>query len=464
MLDNIILLTDSYKQTHWKMYPPQTQTIYSYLEPRQGGEYREVMFFGLQYFLKKYFAGVVVSAEKIERAAPFLAAHFGNPEVFNRTGWEHVVEEHGGTLPMEIKAAPEGIVLPESNVMLTIENTCPHCAWLVNHLETLLVELWYPCTVGTISRQMKKVIQAGLERSGTSTDEVLSLKLQDFGFRGATSPESAALGGAAHLVNFRGSDTLAACELLMEYYAAEMPGVSIPAAEHSVITVWGEEGEGDAFQHILQQYPEGLVSVVSDSWDVLRACKELWGARLKTDIQQRRGCVVVRPDSGPPEVVVPDCLDTLGAQFGYTLNSKGYRVLPETIRLIQGDGIKRQTVAGIVDAILARGWSMDCITFGSGGGLLQDCNRDTQSFAMKCAYSVVDGEERDVYKRPATDPMKDSKRGRLMLAWSEEDKRYVTLPQGTPGATDVLIPVFRNGEVLHTWTVEQVRARAALGS
>ena len=460
MLDNIILLTDSYKQTHWKMYPPETQTIYSYLEARRGGEYDAVMFFGLQYFVKKYFAGVVVSREKIEQAARFVAAHFGDAEVFNRAGWEHVLEHHAGKLPLEIRALPEGLVVPEGNVMLTIENTCPRCAWLVNHLETLLVELWYPCTIGTISREMKKLIAAALERSGTPTDEVLAFKLHDFGFRGSTSPESAALGGAAHLVNFQGTDTLAACELLIEYYGADMPGVSIPAAEHSTITVWGEDGEGEAFQHILNQYPAGLVSVVSDSWDVYRACKELWGGQLKENIAQRPGCVVVRPDSGAPEVVVPDCLDMLGEQFGYRVNQKGYRVLPDTVRLIQGDGIKRQTLAAIIAAILDRGWSADCVTFGSGGGLLQDCNRDTQSFAMKCAYSVVGGVERDVYKRPATDPKKDSKRGRLMLAWSEEDKRYVTLPQGTVGMTDLLVPVFRDGEILQTYTLEEVRARA----
>lgn len=464
MLDNIILLTDSYKQTHWKMYPPQTQTIYSYLEPRQGGEYNEVMFFGLQYYLKRYFSGVVVSRGKIERAARFVAAHFGNAEVFNRAGWEHVLEHHAGKLPLEIRALPEGLVVPEGNVLLTIENTCPRCAWLVNHLETLLVELWYPCTIGTISREMKKLIAAALERSGTPTDDMLAFKLHDFGFRGSTAPESAALGGAAHLVNFQGTDTLAACELLIEYYQADMPGVSIPAAEHSTITVWGEDGEGEAFQHILTQYPKGLVSVVSDSWDVYRACKELWGGRLKENIAQRAGCVVIRPDSGTPEVVVPDCLDMLGKRFGYTVNAKGYRVLPDTVRLIQGDGITRRSLAGIIEAILARGWSADCVTFGSGGGLLQDCNRDTQSFAMKCAYSVVGGAPRDVFKRPATDPKKDSKHGRLLLAWSEEDKRYVTLPQETQGVTDLLTPVFRDGELLQTYSLEEVRARAAFPS
>ncbi len=463
MLDNILLLTDSYKMTHWKMYPPKTEHIYSYLEARQGGEYGEVVLFGLQYLLMKYLGGVVVTQEKIERTARFMAAHFGAPEVFNREGWERVLRHHGGRLPVEIRAAPEGLVVSEGNVLLTIENTCRHCAWLVNHLETLLVEMWYPCTVATISREMKKIIKAGLERSGTPSEDALAFKLHDFGFRGSTSPESAALGGAAHLVNFQGTDTLAACELLIEYYEAEMPGTSIPAAEHSTITVWGEDGEGDAFAYILDQYPTGLVSVVSDSWDVYRACQELWGRRLKDQVQQRQGCLVVRPDSGPPEVVVPDCLDVLGKQFGYSVNSKGYRVLPDTVRLIQGDGIKRQTLAGLVRAILERGWSLDCVTFGSGGGLLQDCDRDTQNFALKCAHSTVAGEGREVYKRPATDPKKDSKRGRLMLVWREEDQSYRTIPQGTPGVRDELIPVFRDGEVLQVWTLEEVRRRAALG-
>ena len=273
---NIILATDSYKQTHWKMYPPGTEYICSYFESRSGSEIPETVFFGLQYLMDEHFSGVVVTQEKIDEAESFCRAHFGQ-ELFNRAGWEHILSAHGGKLPVTIAAVPEGAVIPESNVLLTIRNTDPRCAWLVNHLETLLVQLWYPSTVATISREMKKILLAALQKTGDPG--TLPHKLHDFGCRGAAMG-SAAIGGAAHLVNFQSTDTIAAIELLRRHYGADMPAVSVPAAEHSTICAWGENGEEDAYRHILQEFPEGIVSVVSDSWDVMDACDRLWGGSL----------------------------------------------------------------------------------------------------------------------------------------------------------------------------------------
>lgn len=460
MFDSIIRMTDSYKVGHWKQYRPGTEYIYSYLEPRVGGEYREVMFFGLQYYLCRYFSGEVVTMEKIKKAAAFMKAHFGDDTLFNHKGWEHIVRDHEGHLPVLIKAVPEGTVVPEGNVLLTIENTCPQCFWITNYLETLLVELWYPCTIGTISREMKKVIRDALVRSGDSREENLEFRLHDFGYRGVSSPESAALGGAAHLLNFKGTDNLAGCELLMEYYDSGMPGFSIPAAEHSTITSWGEEQEKEAYKHILEQYPDGLVAVVSDSWDVFRAAREIWGEELRSQVCRRNGRVIVRPDSGNPHTVLPRVLDILGEQFGSRINEKSYKVLHDKIRVIQGDGIKRSTLAGILDAVMDHGWSADCISFGSGGGLLQSCDRDTQNFALKCSHTVVHGQGQDVFKRPATDPMKNSKRGRLKLIKTEYGT-YATIPVSMSG-TDELVPAFRDGHVFTHNTLEDMRARAQL--
>ena len=464
MLGNVILRTDSYKVSHYRQYPPGTEKIYSYLEARVGGEYKDVVFFGLQYWLKRYFTGQVVTREKIEQAARFFAHHFGNPDSFNRAGWEHIFEDHHGRLPVEIKAVPEGLVVPEGNVLLTIENTCPKCFWLVNYLETLLVQVWYGCTTATISREMKRVIKQALKRSGTDTPENLVFRLHDFGYRGVSSPESAAIGGAAHLVNFQGTDTLAACELLMEYYGTAMPGFSIPAAEHSTITTWGEDGEVDAFRNMLEQYPTGLVAVVSDSWDIHRAATRHWGETLRQQVLARDGTLVIRPDSGDPEVILPDLLDALGKNFPSPINGKGFRVLPSKVLLIQGDGIKRSTLAGILEAVMRRGWSADCLSFGSGGGLLQDCNRDTERMAMKCSYAEFSGVGREVYKRPRTDPTKDSKRGRLMLVENERDSgpRFSTMRAGTPGFKDVLATVFRDGELTREQSFDNIRARAEL--
>lgn len=461
MLNNVLLLTDSYKVSHYRQYPKNTTKVYSYLEARSGGEYKEVMFFGLQYFLKKYFVGKVVTQEKIDQAEKFFKAHFTDQTLFNKAGWEHILKDHSGYLPILINAAPEGMMIPESNVMMTVENTCPHCSWLTNYIETILVEVWYPCTTGTISREMKKIIKKAMEISGTDTPENLMFRLHDFGFRGVSSPESAAIGGAAHLVNFYDTDTLAACELLMEYYNSEMPGFSIPAAEHSTITAWGKEGELAAYQNMLLQFPTGMVAVVSDSWDIRNAIKSLWGSKLRNQVLSRDGLLVIRPDSGDPVKLLPELLNIMGDRFGHITNNKGYKVLPDKVRLIQGDGIRRDTLSGILKAIMDAGWSADNISFGSGGGLLQDCNRDTQRMALKCSFIEVNGTGRNVYKQPATDPTKNSKSGRLMLALDKSG--IITLPERTPGYTDLLRTVYSYGKLFIDYNLAEIRKHASRG-
>ncbi|GAI78100.1 unnamed protein product, partial [marine sediment metagenome] len=203
--DNIILLTDSYKVSHYKQYPKNTTNVYSYFESR-GGEYNEVVFFGLQYIVKKYLT-TPVTQQHVDEAATFLKDHFGTEELFNRKGWEYIVNNLDGKLPVRIKAVPEGTVVPTGNVLMTFESTDENCSWLTNYLETIGVQAWYGCTVATTSRDMKKTILEGLHKSGTP--EQIDYKLHDFGFRGVSSVESAGIGGAAHLVNFKGTDTLA---------------------------------------------------------------------------------------------------------------------------------------------------------------------------------------------------------------------------------------------------------------
>jgi nicotinamide phosphoribosyltransferase len=463
--ENVILLTDSYKVSHYKQYPPGSEIVYSYFESR-GGQFPEVVFFGLQYYLKRYLAGAVVSREKIDEADELLTAHFGK-KVLNRAGWEYIVREHAGRLPVSIKAAPEGSVIPNRNVLMTIENTDPACFWLTNYLETLLVQAWYGCTVATQSRAMKKLILMYLEATGDPG--LIGFKLHDFGYRGVSSVETAAVGGAAHLLNFQGTDTLAGIEMLRQHYGAEMPGFSIPAAEHSTITSWGREKEVDAYANMLSAYPDGLVAVVSDSYDIFRACREIWGGVLRDKVMQRDGTLVIRPDSGDPPTVVCQVLDILGARFGFTTNAKGYRVLPPQVRIIQGDGIDFEMLEQIMSAMKTAKWSVDNIAFGSGGGLLQKLNRDTLKFAFKCASIRVNGAERDVYKDPITDHGKVSKAGRMKLV--KRDGGYATLmsraevgksDSGFLEAHDELVEVFRDGNVTSEWTFEDVRGRATI--
>jgi len=459
--DNLLLLTDSYKVSHAKQYPPGTQNVYSYFESR-GGEFDRVLFFGLQYLLKKHLCGVVVTSEKIKEAEEIFAAHL-TPGLFNKEGWQYIVDKHGGKLPIRIRAVAEGTIVPTKNALMTVENTDPNCYWLTNYLETLLVQVWYPSTVATISRAMKSIIVNALERSGDPS--LIPFKLHDFGCRGVSTMEAAAIGGAAHLVNFMGTDTVPALQLLRDYYGAKMAGFSIPAAEHSTMTSWGRDHEVDAYRNMLETFPEGLVAVVSDSYDVYNAVSRIWGGALRDKVLARKGTVVIRPDSGDPCKVVPDLLDLLERKFEVLTNDKGFKVLDPRVRLIQGDGIDRHSLAGILDAMMDRGWSADNVAFGSGGGLLQQCNRDTLKFAFKCSSVVVSGEERDVSKNPVTASWKKSKAGRMMLV---KDPMF-EIVHGSPWATmkengtymkNYLDEVFLNGDLMIDDNLDAIRKRA----
>lgn len=456
-MDNLILLTDSYKVTHAKQYPPNCTNVYSYFESR-GGDFQETVFFGLQYILKKYLSTPIRSFD-IEEAKEICALHFGNDKLFNEEGWRYIVDKYDGKLPVSIKAVPEGTKVPVSNVLMTIENTDLNCWWLTNYIETLLVQTWYPTTIATLSNYYRRMILRYLEETGDPS--TIDFKLHDFGFRGSTSVESSGIGGCAHLVNFKGTDTMSALLVARDYYACKMAGFSIPAAEHSTITSWGREHEVDAYRNMLKQFPTGLVACVSDSFNIYRACSELWGMTLKDEVLARNGILVIRPDSGKPRDVVPDVIKRLGKAFGWEKNSKGYYVLNPKVRVIQGDGINLRSCEGILEAMKYDGLSADNIAFGSGGGLLQQVNRDTCRFAFKCSSVVVDGEETEVYKEPFTDPKKNSKRGRLKLI--SAGGHYITLPCYGGRNEDVLQEVFRNGDILVNWKLDEIRKRATKG-
>lgn len=457
IFNNILLLTDGYKPSHWKQYPADTKRIFSFFESR-GGQFETTTFFGLQYFIKEYLEGVVVTEEKIQEAKNFFREFFGDETIFNEAGWRRILDIHGGKLPVDIYAIREGTRVGIRNVLMTIVNNDPELPWLTNYLETLLSQVWYPTTVATQSRAMKDIIRSSLERTGDPAN--IAFKLHDFGFRGSTSVESSALGSAAHLVSFMGTDTLSGIVLLRKYYGASMAGFSIPAAEHSTITAWGKEHEVDAYRNMLTQFPKGLVAVVSDSYNVFEACEHLWGEELKDIIMEREGTLVVRPDSGHPPTIVIQVLEILGRKFGYTINAKGFKVLDPHVRVIQGDGIDIFMLKEILDAMEATGWSTDNIAFGSGGGLLQKVNRDTMKFAFKCCAIErgEDGEWFDVLKDPVTDPGKRSKAGRLALV--KDQNGYRTVRIGETDLPNLLELVFRNGDLRREQTLDEIRKLA----
>jgi nicotinamide phosphoribosyltransferase len=428
--------------------------------------HEEICFFGLQYLIKKHLVGQVVTEAKIQEAKELFGNHLG-PTIFNEGGWRYILEAHNGKLPIRIKALPEGTVIGVKNCCITVENTDPKCYWLVNYLETLLVEVWYPMTVASNSREMKKILMHYLNKTGDVGG--LGFKLHDFGFRGVSSVETAGIGGAAHLTQFLGTDTMAALVVAKQYYNCPCAGFSIPASEHSTMTTWGatkdspnsQGGEVAAMENMLDQYPSGLVACVSDSYDLWDACSNKWGGVLKEKVLAREGTLVVRPDSGPPQLIPLGVLEKLGAALGSSTNSKGFKVLPDQVRVIQGDGIDFNSLMCIVGILAEKGWSIDNIAFGSGGGLLQKLNRDTQKCAFKCSLCIVNGKDIDVFKSPAHDLGKQSKRGRMTV--NQRGGKLVTLC-GTQRdeATDVLATVFENGVLVKEYSFDDVRKNAEM--
>jgi nicotinamide phosphoribosyltransferase len=460
MFDNPILDTDSYKASHWLQYPPGTTGAFSYVESR-GGRYDRTVFFGLQAILKTRLAKPVSHA-MVDEAAELLAAH-GEP--FNEAGWRRIVDVHGGRLPVRIRAVPEGTVVPTHQALMTIENTDPECYWLPSYLETLLLRVWYPVTVATISWQVKQTIRAALEKTSDNAAAELPFKLHDFGARGVSSQESAALGGLAHLVNFQGGDTLSAVLGGRAWYHEPMAAFSIPAAEHSTVTSWGRENEVEAYRNMLVRFgkPGALFSVVSDSYDLFHAVRDLWGGELRQAVIDSGATLVVRPDSGDPVTIVAETLRLLDQTFGSTVNGKGFKVLNH-VRVIQGDGVNPVSIAAILERIVAEGFSAENLAFGMGGGLLQQLDRDTQKFALKCSAAKVDGRWIDVSKDPVTDPGKRSKAGRLMLLTDGAGGyRTVAAPEDftpEPGWRDAMVTVWEDGVLLVDQTLAQVRARS----
>lgn len=455
---NILLNTDSYKCSMWCQYPAGTEIVYSYIESR-GGLHDETVFFGLQAFIKEYLLKPITT-EDVDLAEEIWKAH-GEP--FNRENWDYIIREHKGFLPVEIKAAPEGTVIPVHNIMLSIENTDPKCFWLTTYLETALLRaIWYPTTVATNSREIKKVIHEALRKTGDVGG--LSFKLHDFGARGCSSQETAMIGGMAHLVNFMGTDTISAVLGARKYYNEPIAGFSIPAAEHSTITSWGRDDEVGAYRNMLKQFakPGALVAVVSDSYDIFNAARDLWGKELRQEVIDSGAIVVVRPDSGDPATVVTKLARILDDRFGSVVNTKGYKVL-NNVRIIQGDGININSIQEILKTLTGAGFSADNVAFGMGGALLQAPQRDDQKFAMKCSAAKINGEWVDVFKDPITDPGKRSKKGRQKLIHTSGlggDSIRTVNEDAVPDQKDVLRPVFRNGELLVEDTFAQVRERA----
>lgn len=472
LLTQPILNADTYKATHWTFEHPEFERSYGYIEARKGGAFTHVQFFGLQYALR-YYLSQRVTLDMIQEAQEELTAH-GIP--FNRPLWERVVYQHDGYLPVRVRALPEGTVVDQGTVLVTIESTDPKCAGIAAYVETMLLRaVWYPTTIATRSMRWHNLLERYLTESGTR--ELADWLMVDFGARGAASTEAAAIGGMAHLVNFQVTDNLMGIRFAKHSYLWDgMPGFSIPATEHSVTTSWGRENEMAFFERILEvhgnkefaaggRYP---VSVVIDTYDQDTAIG-MWlkpekDGGLLDRLKASNMRLVVRPDSGDPIINVVHCLDLIGRLVGWTVNDKGYRVLPDYVRLIQGDGINEDSLRRILQRVTYHKWSVDNLVFGSGGGLLvHEAERDTHRFAMKTSYVVIDGTPRDVRKEVATDPTKASKAGRFAVVALGDNGKLQTIPERglAVGERDYLQEVYCNGNLANVQTWPEVRENAA---
>lgn len=458
-------LTDSYKDSQWYQHPPDTANLSSYFEARSG-KHRETTFFGLQYQLKQYFARPVTLAD-VEEEFEDAKLHYNRADVFNRAGWQHVVDKHGGYMPVRISAVQEGLTIPISNVLMDVEATCPQCYWTVDHVETLLVENWYPISVCSLSRRVKQILLRYLDRTGTPAR--LPFLLHDFGFRGASSVETAMIGGAAHLVNFMGTDTKPALKMLRRFYGERMAGFSIPAMQHSTISSWGKDHEADSYRNMLAHNPEGIIAAVGDTYDIGAAIDHIWGELLRNEVLGRKGVVAVRNDSGSPPKMAVRCVEGLRARFGGESNGKGYFTLNPKVSVVMSDGNNENVIEEVCHALQVAELSLDNIgAFGMGSALLQEVRRDDHGFAYKCsARQNTKGEWLDVYKSPKDDTSKRSKRGRLALIMDEAG-RISTVPQYTglasdgARATNLLELVYQEGALARDMHFKQVRANAEL--
>lgn len=447
------LLADSYKYTHYGVYPDNMTGMFSYIEPR-GGMYPEALFFGLSGYLQKYLSTPVVKSE-VDEFEEIINTHLVG-ERFNRAGWDHILNKHGGHLPIRIRAPKEGSIIPVRNVVTSVESTDPKVPWIANFPETTMLRgVWYPTTVATRSMTIKRILKRYLKKTSdlTAANQKLLWQLHDFGMRGAAVDAGSA--GATHLVNFYGTDTVESLLYARYYYGEPVAGGSIPATEHSVATAEGRANEINVYRRLISRYgkPGGIFAAVIDSYNMFDVC-DLIMPQLKDELIASGATMVLRPDSGDPLEILPKMFNSLARTFGYTTNSKGFKVLNNAVRIIWGDGINENSIEQILQLLMNLGWSSENITFGCGGYLLQNLTRDTMKWAQKTSALLINGVWVDVTKDPITDPGKRSRPGRVALYANSAGDYYTST---ATGGEDVMQTVYENGELMNLPTFAEVR-------
>jgi nicotinamide phosphoribosyltransferase len=460
MTRNLILEADSYKLSHPAMIPADTDGEFHYIEARTGASsdpYPDVLWFGLQAILHGL-SGRQVTEADIRRAEVFQAEHMPGTH-FNRHGWETVVHRHDGRLPVTIKAVPEGSVVPRGHVLMTVESEA--CPWLPGHLEDILLRVWYPTTVATRGLQLMRKLREVAVRTGSPVEGV-AYQVHDFGDRGVSCREQAGIGGGAHLTVFRGSDTINGQRWLSEHYGAPFVSAgSVAASQHSIMTSNGKGGEHALIDRLITMHPNQILSIVADSYDY-KAFVDAVIDRHEIAVKNRTR-VVIRPDSTyddlTPAGIVAWTLNRQKTRLEAhcTRTPTGHIVVPFPV--LWGDGIDDTGMLNIASVAAHDGFASQNLVFGSGGWLLQKCNRDTLRFAMKLSARKVDGEWVDVQKNPL-DRSKASKGGRLALV--KTSLGLLTMrEENILVGQNLLEPVFKDGLVLRQQSLTDIRSRIA---
>jgi nicotinamide phosphoribosyltransferase len=481
-----ILLSDSYKQFHFKMYPKDMTLLFSNMTPRKSRmkNVDKAVFFGLQYYLKEYLIKqwneLFFQKEWSEIEKEYKRFHKFFSQVDVST--EHLKKLHNlGYLPLKFMALPEGSQVPMRTPFFVMWNTHDDFAWLVNFLETAIsTTIWDLITVATISKQFRKVADKYAMETADNTD-FSPWQIHDFSQRGRSSNEST-FNQAGHLLSAFGTDTIPAVLFLEEYYNANMEneiiGGSVPASEHSVMTSYGKEDEFGAFKRLMEQFPTGILSIVSDSFDLWQVCRDFL-PKLKEDILGREGKIVIRPDSGDPIEIIcgtnPEfgylgekdycqnkgVVELLWDVFGGTINEKGYKILHPNIGCIYGDSITIDRMEEILKRLKSKGFASTNIVFGAGSWTFNANTRDSLGMAVKSTYCEVGGDKREIFKDPITDDgMKKSAKGLIAVFKDENGELYIK-DQST--WEEVLncefIPVFENGLLLRDYSLQEIRER-----
>jgi len=462
---NPLNLTDSYKVGHQAMYPPGMEFLQSNWTPRASriDGVDQVVFFGLQAFLKDILVNRFQKDFFDRPADEVIGEHKARVEKLLGMPFDcqHWYDLHQlGYLPLQYFALPEGTEVPLRVPMFLVENTVPGYGWLVNYFESIMSNnIWLPMTSATIGLKFRRMLSKWAEKT-SDTPEFVDFQGHDFSFRGMSATSSAAASGAAHLLSFAGSDTLIAQDWIEYYYGEHADiGFSVPATEHSVMCAGGKDDELETISRLLDLHPKGILSVVSDTWDLWHVITNIL-PQLKDKIMAREGTLVIRPDSGDPVDILcgrPDgfteaegkgVIELLHEIFPGEDNSKGYKTLDSHIGVIYGDAITHHRADQICRRLAWKGYASTIPVLGIGSFTYQMNTRDTFGFAMKATWCQVNGEGRNLYKSPVTDDgTKKSAKGKLAVILNERSQ-LTLVNEATPEqlAVSLLKPVWKDGK------------------